>query len=321
MPLFSLEGVPPASPDGTYTLLVPVALSQSLYIEGEATGTIEGRRAWIRNRGEGRVDIIVTGFLSEEEADSGFESLKSWLVWAALEFGHGLRFGSKIEPISRFEKPLNSPLLGEVTGFANLGPVIFATGERIALESVGGAHVVSGYPAQRLLDKLTEAAGVGIPSMSEEDPVRGAVDLYLATSWEASNYAKFLTLVNVLEVLKDQPALGRGVQELIDRWGRDVDAAEEAGHVDRDEAKSLKGSLERLRRRSLGKSIRALVLETLEDPVAAKEVATIYDERSKLVHDGIVPPALTDRVAALLGIIPRVLQSRLTHLRSTHDGE
>ncbi len=315
---FSQEVAPTSPRDGTYTLFVPVQLPDSLSIDGDAEDEWAGLRMRVRSRSANDVDIVVRGFPTEDDARIGFEAVKAWLVWTSLAFNHGLRFADHEERVTWFdEPPPDGELLGGVKGFANRGPVIYPTGERIALASVGPARPVVSYPAQRILDHLKEAADAGVTMAPDYDATRAGVELYLATSWEASNYARFLTLVNVLEALKQQPLLGQGVQDLVNEWQRGVDEALAECRIDRDSAESLRGSLNRLRRRGIRASVRALVMEKLDDQEKAAEAARIYDERSVLVHDGTLPEDLSDRVTTLQRLVPHLLRAILTGPSST----
>lgn len=315
MPLFSQEALPSTTPDGTYTLVVPVELPPGATIDGDAEGAIHGRHVWLRRRGDRQLQVIVRGFESEEEARAGFAEVEAWLAWASCELKHGLQWSAEV-PVRWFdEPPPDGELLGGATGFADHGTVIHPTGKRVALMSVGPARVVLGVPSARLLDAMTQAAALDVSGLS--DRVRVGVDLYGAASWEASNYAKFLTLVNVLEVLKEQPDRGKGVQELVDKWIVDLANAEAAGTVAGAEAQSLRTSLRHLRRRGIRASIRALVQETLGDAGRASEAATMYDERSSLVHDGVTPSALPDKVARLDETVSLLLRALLRPRSST----
>ena len=162
-----------------------------------------------------------------------------------------------------------------------------------------------------MLDRLRDASDAGVSA--PDDAIKAGVDLFLATSWETSLYAKFLTLVNVLEALKEQPLLGSGVQKLVGQWLQELKLAQEAGEVEPHEAESLRGSLQRLQRRSIASSISSLVLDKLDDPEAAGLASSIYSDRSKLVHDGMVPESLGEHVATLQQLVPKLLRSLLAN--------
>ncbi|HEX8770484.1 MAG TPA: hypothetical protein VF711_06935 [Acidimicrobiales bacterium] len=240
------------------------------------------------------------------QARTGFEAVKAWLAWTSCELRQGLRYSDEALPIKWFDRPPpDGEMLRGATGFVEHGPVIYPAGKRVAMMSVGTGHVVIGVQGTRILEIMSQASAAGVTSVGKE--LRVGLDLYHAASWEISNYARFLTLVNVLEVLKEQPDRSQAVQELVDKWLEDLDTAEESGTVGPDVAKSLRTSLGFLRKRSIRASVRALVHENLSDVRRASEAARMYDERSSLVHEGSAPAALGERVASLDGIISSLL--------------
>jgi len=131
------------------------------------------------------------------------------------------------------------------------------------------------------------------------DKFRTALELYAAHFNERQIRVRFLLLVIAMEALadespKDQPALG-----LVERWIAEVNE-EKAGHDSSSSEyrslDSLGGQLNSLRSKSIGAQIGDLFDEVpgLTEAGLAdmkKRAKAVYSRRSKLVHDGYVPPA------------------------------
>ncbi|SPM33692.1 hypothetical protein MRAB57_1496, partial [Mycobacterium rhizamassiliense] len=128
---------------------------------------------------------------------------------------------------------------------------------------------------------------------------RTALELYAAHFNERQMRVRFLLLVIAMEALadespKDQPALG-----LVERWIAELNE-EKAKHGKSSggyrSLDSLGGQLNSLRSKSIGAQIGDLFAEVpgLTEAGLAdmkKRAKAVYNKRSKLVHDGYVPPA------------------------------
>lgn len=127
---------------------------------------------------------------------------------------------------------------------------------------------------------------------------RTALELYAAHFNERQIRVRFLLLVIAMEALadespKDQPALGfveRWIAELNEEKAKHGTSSSEYRSLD-----SLGGQLNSLRSKSIGAQIGDLFADVpgLTEAGLAdmkKRAKTIYNKRSKLVHDGYVPP-------------------------------
>lgn len=128
---------------------------------------------------------------------------------------------------------------------------------------------------------------------------RTALELYAAHLNERQVRVRFLLLVIAMEALavespKDQPALG-----FVERWIDEID--EEKAHHCKSSSEyrildSLGGQLNSLRSKSIGTQIGDLFVDVpgLTEAGLAdmkKRAKAVYNKRSKLVHDGYIPPA------------------------------
>jgi hypothetical protein len=128
---------------------------------------------------------------------------------------------------------------------------------------------------------------------------RTALELYAAHLNERQVRVRFLLLVIAMEALavespKDQPALG-----FVERWIDEID--EEKAHHGKSSSEyrsldSLGGQLNSLRSKSIGTQIGDLFVDVpgLTEAGLAdmkKRAKAVYNKRSKLVHDGYIPPA------------------------------
>jgi hypothetical protein len=130
------------------------------------------------------------------------------------------------------------------------------------------------------------------------DKFRTALELYAAHFNERQVRVRFLLLVIAMEALaeeslKDQPALG-----FVERWIGEVNE-EKAKHATASGMyrglDSLSGQLNSFRYKSIGAQIGDLFADVpglTADGLAdmKKRARNVYNKRSKLVHDGYVPP-------------------------------
>jgi hypothetical protein len=145
-----------------------------------------------------------------------------------------------------------------------------------------------------------------------DERLRLGVDIFMDAGFQADPYGAFLLRMTVLEVLADKPSYAEAVQEAIGRW------EEEVANLDGDDQianarDSLLGSLERLRDRSISRSVRELVREEIGSD-EAKRVGELYTLRSDMVHEGDVPErgALSAALQELTKIVGTVLLQRLS---------
>jgi hypothetical protein len=227
--------------------------------------------------------ILLSDLESEHAARRIFESLLTGLAAASLNVGWGIRVRRDVTVLSD-----TSPIPSEVDR-----PLIYPEGK-----DMQRLLMLAGTPTRQLgkvLPKLETSLGFGLSSKSaraamDNDRVRLALDLYNDSYFEASESAQFLSLVGVLEILKDRDASSSAAQVLVDEW------IHQARILDDNEAASIQGSLNFLKKTSISRGIGSLIKRHL-GPDRAIEAQDLYHARSKLVHDGtrLTDPAGTVR--------------------------
>ena len=143
-----------------------------------------------------------------------------------------------------------------------------------------------------VLPDVMQGLEVGIASRSAMEALRDefvtlACELYTDSFFERSFEARFITLIGVLEVLKDQAPVSSEAVRLIDDWRSGLKQSKIV------EADSLRGQLDRMKQLSVGSGIGSVVARHLGQD-RARVVKDLYEIRSKLVHHGKRPPDLQD---------------------------
>jgi len=137
----------------------------------------------------------------------------------------------------------------------------------------------------KVLSRMLESIEFGLSSVParsvmSDSRVRLAAELYLDSYFEASESARFIGFVGVLEVLKDKDSSSEAARVLIGKWrGEALTLADE-------EANSIRSSLAFLKSISISRGIASVVRRHLGED-RAREARDLYTARSSLVHDGI----------------------------------
>jgi hypothetical protein len=110
------------------------------------------------------------------------------------------------------------------------------------------------------------------------------MELYCAARLEASERARFITVVSALEPLAKQESLGPAVSSFVDS---SLAILEEATGIENALVASLRGRLAELRKESVGQALRRLCLSWFpqRDDIL-KRIRHAYSIRSELVHEG-----------------------------------
>jgi hypothetical protein len=127
--------------------------------------------------------------------------------------------------------------------------------------SLARIHIISGevsFQIPKILDTLRQslAAGFGHPGMEKaltSPRIALACQLFVDAHFEASHEARLLSLMGVLEVLKDQKASSEDAQSLVDKW------IQESAQLDIVEAHSFRGTLQHLKSISISRGISSVV--------------------------------------------------------------
>jgi hypothetical protein len=155
----------------------------------------------------------------------------------------------------------------------------------------------------------------------EPGKLKVSLDLYSAFFRETSANAKFLTLALALEALLPDELRSDALIAMINQWIDQVRATKVATEdaVFKSELTSLEGGLRFQKYRSISKKIREMIGDTLarggyENPAGmARRAVEVYGDRSKLVHEGFLPP---DQLGAATSDLKDILQRVLSVLFS-----
>lgn len=167
-----------------------------------------------------------------------------------------------------------------------------ADGPTFALRFEAEARV--GTPIDTFLDTLTESLGTKQPSFMLNDRLALAIEVFMAASTERTPRARFLDFVTVVEVLAEQRPSSAEAITIVEAALAQL--KERRGDLDDAEARSLEGSLARLRNRSISQSIRDIAAGLDPDEIDGYREGDIdtflglcYNARSLLVHQGAAP--------------------------------
>lgn len=252
----------------------------------------------------------VTGFESEESAKEYLRLLWTGLMWVLLDRGLAFNADLEFDKVTLVDDPQKAPknlsrsfglvIKGNVDALINGNmPAVYPSNKQIRTITAGQISLITSTNADQFVSLLVE--GISIPnsaSVISNSKLRTALELYAAYFYERSSNARLLTLVMALETLTESQQKHRVAQELLNQWQLQVGERKELLPVDSEEHEALE-SLERellfRREASLRSQIRKLVHNTLEadgNPNAsqlARRAVQVYDRRSTLVHEGVLP--------------------------------
>jgi hypothetical protein len=138
-----------------------------------------------------------------------------------------------------------------------------------------------------------------------------AVDLFVSSGFEPNPFAMFLLRMTVLEVLAERSQIDEAALDVIEEWIASMKDFAAKGLTD-DLARSLRGRLQNLRKRSISKSVEELVRAEVGTD-GARRISELYELRSRMIHDGIIPDRATLHVELndLTVVVRKVLQNRI----------
>lgn len=115
-----------------------------------------------------------------------------------------------------------------------------------------------------------------------------ALDLHLNSFFEASPYAQFLSRITVLEVLKEQGPQPKAVQDIVTTARSNIRQLRTKKEIPDAVGASVDTALTRVLDESIGFGVRNVVTRTLGQR-QGNSAKSLYNIRSKMVHDGIIP--------------------------------
>lgn len=326
-----------------YILRFPFRLApgQELANVGEGVElTCDGVSVKLKER-NGWYYFVVEPFPDEASAQACIPKLYAGLMWALLH--RGLSPEASLQAQRMFYAPdpmeaarnLFKTMNLEVDRVDSLidasSPAIFPSDKAIRVVTTGNVTVTQGFNPKETLGLLCEAMTFpNAERVPTDGKLRIAIELYNSFFREASENARFLTLVMALEALAPEERKPAQITQLIEEWMSTVrdrktllpSDSEEWAHYD-----SLEREIGFRQDVSIRKRIRTLVQSTLtahgqaDADETARAVVTLYDKRGRLVHDGFLPEQeLREATTQLRRIVGRVLEARFVQVagRSAH---
>ena len=318
----------------THTLRFPFRLPPGQQIADLAAPdhrVVEGLNWTLDQKGAFYV-LEVTGLASESACQEYVHQLWSGFNWLLLKRGvaaeASLKFDKVVyapdpeEAARNLEKSFGLRNKRPVHGLVNDNmPAAYPSNKNIRFVGFGNSSVVVGTPVEHMFNFLTEGMSVrGAKPTVTDSKLQTGLDLLAAHWTEHSDNARLLTLVLALESLMSDPPRHQVVVRFLDKWKGEVEARKNDFTEDSEERHALE-SLERellfKKTDSLRRQVRTLVRESLdylghkEAAELAKKAVWVYDKRSKLVHEGVLPQqVLSEAIMNARTIVQLVLEAR-----------
>jgi hypothetical protein len=292
------EPQPIAATDGLWCLYVPFSAPKLTFTDPLAE-TVSGYAATFTRVNSEYGRIVVEGLPSPEETERVFAALKRGVVAASVELSTGIRVVDGLAILYDDNDPLPQQ---------RDQPFACPQGRNLArlVISIGPTR----FNMPKILDKLRASLHVGFYQAGFEEALADprttlACQLFIDGHFEATSEARFLSLMGVLEVLKDKDSVSEAALQLVDQW------ISESAQLVEVEAKSFSGTLRHMKEISINRGIQSRVGRHL-GPDKALVAKRLYGIRSKLVHDGLRPDDLEDIVRKTESLVRELLVSILT---------
>jgi predicted DNA-binding protein len=252
----------------------------------------------------GKYSLAARKIPTEDEARALVGQLAEALRRLALEEGWAIQLSEEIQELSA-GKGRDARPWGD-WAFA----VVYSDDQSIGLGVRGEVGILQTMSSGNAAEHIRAAMQAGAARPRDES-LRIGEDLFMDAGFQADPVAAFLLRITVLEVLADNPPHAQAVQEAISRWMKeveDLDVGDDTSNV-RD---SLVGSLRHLKRRSITKSVKALVEEQIGSEMS-KRVEDLYLLRNAMVHNGEIPERadMAEKDQQLKEIVATILLQRL----------
>jgi hypothetical protein len=277
--------------------MVPFVTAPDVSFEQDLRDVIGNYSFSIHPVGGNRYTFIVESIATLDDARTLFGTFRRGAIAASLNVGCGVRAGEELVVIedaavqlpSDPDVPFVCPQQREHSRIIlNIGPVSFQA-EKVRPRFEQG--LAAGFQSDWMAERLEGRVGL-------------ACKFYTDSFFEESPESRLLTLIGVLEVLKDTGPVSKRAEQLVDSWLSDI---RELGD---DEKNSMEGRLGYLKQISVGQGIRRMISRHLGD-ARAKEGAQLYHVRSQLVHSGKADADLQASVDAAQSIARELLAAIL----------
>lgn len=204
-------------------------------------------------------------------------------------------------------------------------PAIYLANKRIKISTTGHVILTQGFNPEQSLNLMCEAMSFPYSdSVLADRKLQIALELYSTFFRETSENARFLTLSMALEVLAPEELKPNYIVQLIEEWMmvvRNRKAAFLSGSADWCAYDALEREIGFRKGVSIRKRIWTLVERTLSSRSdnganeTAKLAVSLYDKRSRLVHDGYLPEhELREATTQMREIVRQILEVRFVEL-------
>jgi hypothetical protein len=240
-----------------------------------------------------RASLIGGPYPSAADAQAAAERTKRALLIWAVRNRVGIDLGGR-QPrsvitaagLELLEKQIGGPVRADIHGidvYEHIDGLVF-----VALD----VDAKIGKAAAAFVEEV--AAAVATPvSLSAKQELAG--EILSASYFDASDRSRFVTLITAVEALLDPPPRPAAVQHMVERMEQII----KEGELDEGHRASMLGSLQWLKRESIGQAGRALADRLLGGKVydgqePARFFTFCYELRSSILHLGKVPAEITD---------------------------
>jgi len=276
--------------------------------------------------------LRVTGFRSFEKAEEFFQRLRGALYYLTVGHKLSIRSDRDMQMVRLLDSPVDvrgNPNWGEICeqkgwtqldGYVDPFPaVVIPEHLRIMEIGVGPLSVTIGTPVPMFLEHLAGVLALPKPeSITADERLSLAIDLYASSLWETSRRARVVSLATALEALIKPERVSQAASDQIDQLLNAFDSARDCLAEDqkqRSESDSIRSRLASLKNESISERLRRLAVAHASDigvttEQARHKMVSAYGVRSKLVHDGNAPEAEIEDAAAWLDkAVPAILKS------------
>lgn len=263
-----------------WLLSVPFASAPYVPFVEALTETVAGRAITIQPGHAPYGYLLVEELDSIDQVRDQFEALKRGMLAASLVIGCGIRIKDDLLVVD------------DTTALPSQPDQAYTCRQDrndIRLQITVGEPI---FQLPRVLPKVMHGLEVGVGSSFAVEALRDervalACDLFVDSFFEQSIPARFISLIGVLEVLKDQDSVSPEAARLVNAWLSNLD------QLQTEEANSFRGQLLYMKQLSISRGIGRAVARHLEEK-RAREAQKLYRIRSNLVHNGERPADLRD---------------------------
>jgi hypothetical protein len=288
----------PAIANSNWYLYVPYS-APTLRFTDPLTERVSGYEILFQRTGDRYGGIEVKDLASIEDAQSVFAALKRGALAASLNLSTGIRIKDELVILYETDDPAPED---EGQPFAcrqgrNLARMFIVFGE-------------AQFQIPKVRERLRQSLVVGFDHVRVQEALANprialACRLFIDSQFEASDEARMLSLIGVLEVLKDQEASSADAQRLVEKW------IQESTWLDTVEASSFRSTLKFMKSISISRGIRSVVERHL-GAERARDAQKLYSARTALVHEGKRPHDLGNAVRQTESIARDLLIGILT---------